>query len=252
MKDNIFSMKKIVVVASVAMTFSSQAATISWGSAYNIENDVTNIPSTFDSFKNGGVSTSGVVSTLTAVNQGGGLSTPTVNGITFTSQGTSADYWGYPGMDSGIDTVLSTHSAFTGGIGTANLTLNGLTIGRLYQVQLLVAHDTRGCCADRQYEIGFGDNDFTSGGTPQILTRSNSQNDTNLTTNNGFGTIVGTFVADDLTQVISFRSNTQDGNNADDQDPALSGYVVLQSVPEPSSTALLGLGGLALILRRRK
>ena len=30
------------------------------------------------------------------------------------------------------------------------------------------------------------------------------------------------------------------------------GAVQLESIPEPSSTALLGLGGLALILRRRK
>lgn len=33
---------------------------------------------------------------------------------------------------------------------------------------------------------------------------------------------------------------------------ALSGFQIVEAVPEPSSTALLGLGGLALILRRRK
>jgi len=31
-----------------------------------------------------------------------------------------------------------------------------------------------------------------------------------------------------------------------------AGSLVLKAVPEPSSAALLGLGGLALILRRRK
>ncbi|MCP5537408.1 MAG: PEP-CTERM sorting domain-containing protein [Akkermansiaceae bacterium] len=36
------------------------------------------------------------------------------------------------------------------------------------------------------------------------------------------------------------------------QDVADAGYLRLQVVPEPSSAALLGLGGLALILRRRK
>jgi len=35
-------------------------------------------------------------------------------------------------------------------------------------------------------------------------------------------------------------------------DGKVSAYVLYQAVPEPSSAALLGLGGLALILRRRK
>lgn len=44
----------------------------------------------------------------------------------------------------------------------------------------------------------------------------------------------------------------QDGNVNTGINATVNNYNVLTAIPEPSSTALLGLGGLALILRRRK
>lgn len=48
---------------------------------------------------------------------------------------------------------------------------------------------------------------------------------------------------------LASNTNTTDWGSSDVVDV---GYLTLSSVPEPSSAALLGLGGLALILRRRK
>lgn len=46
--------------------------------------------------------------------------------------------------------------------------------------------------------------------------------------------------------------NTNPGGNTHISDAVISGAASVVAVPEPSSTALLGLGGLALIMRRRK
>jgi hypothetical protein len=45
---------------------------------------------------------------------------------------------------------------------------------------------------------------------------------------------------------------TFDFNLAGDLDAPINGFQLIETVPEPSTTALLGLGGLALVLRRRK
>jgi hypothetical protein len=50
---------------------------------------------------------------------------------------------------------------------------------------------------------------------------------------------------------LSASSFSITGNQSPDDFSAING-IVITSVPEPSTTALLGLGGLALILRRRK
>ena len=50
---------------------------------------------------------------------------------------------------------------------------------------------------------------------------------------------------DDAFTVLLARQGSSNENS-------ILGAVTLEQVPEPSTTALLGLGGLALILRRRK
>jgi hypothetical protein len=64
----------------------------------------------------------------------------------------------------------------------------------------------------------------------------------------GFLVVTATFTNDaDFKDAISFEAF----DGATSTGLQLNAYQ-LRSVPEPSSTALLGLGGLALILRRRK
>ena len=71
----------------------------------------------------------------------------------------------------------------------------------------------------------------------------------------------GAFATDTFSESISgassvkfeFRLDNATGNgNIHFNDIQINGDIVTAAVPEPSSTALLGLGGLALILRRRK
>lgn len=55
--------------------------------------------------------------------------------------------------------------------------------------------------------------------------------------------------------VNTYDGGTADGNDADNSSPNnfdAKFAVTYETIPEPSSTALLGLGGLALLLRRRK
>ena len=245
-------------LALAAFACTSQAAVITWGAAFNFTH--TNealFLNGFDSTRNGGVSAPGAVTLEGAFDYGDTNASPTtINGMSFTKLSGNTDFWGDTGIDPDIDAVLSGHAATAG---TYTLNLTGLTIGRLYQIQLIGIHDSRGSGINqRQYEVSFGGSDFTTGGTPVVLTRHGYGNVSGEPptppTYQGFvsyGTVVGTFTADAVTQSIQLRSNTQDSNFSDDPDPGLGGYILHSAIPEPSAALLGGLGLLALLRRRR-
>jgi hypothetical protein len=110
--------------------------------------------------------------------------------------------------DADLDNLLNSHSWMAGNPVTATVTLQGLTVGAPYQVQVIGAVDTRACCAARVYEPDNGQGQFSAGVSIQRgLTQS----------------IIGTFVADGSTQTFQWRSqNSAAGNN----DPGMSGLVV--------------------------
>ena len=250
------SIAGMLVFAASAVT--SHAALITWGAAFNFTH--TNealFLNNFDPTRNGGVSAPGAVTLEGAFDYGDTNASPTIiNGMSFTKLTGNTDFWGDTGIDPDIDAVLSGHAASAG---TYTLNLTGLTIGRLYQIQLIGIHDSRGSGINqRQYEVSFGGSDFTTGGTPVVLTRHGYGNvggePPTAPTYQGFvsyGTVVGTFTADAITQSIELRSNTQDGNFGDDPDPGLGGYIMHSAIPEPSAALLGGLGLLALLRRRR-
>ena len=162
-----------------------------------------------------------------------GAATTDFDGITFT--GTTAPFGlNSEGFHSGLASSVSSKAAF-GGIGAGTVPLVGLTIGHTYRVQVLV-----------------GDGRSTNLGRTVSLDGINQGIYANGVVNSTWGSFLlleTTFTADTTTQ--NFTTEVFDGTTSlGAQVNALTVYTT--AVPEPSSVALLGFGGAALILRRRK
>ncbi len=160
-----------------------------------------------------------------------GLATGTtvVNGVTFTRTNLFGNSYGF---SSGVTTAdaatdaLYTNAGYSGG----TITLTGLNIGDQYEIQAFHGDNRGGALSTRVMNVGDGTTVATTSGA--------------VSTSGSW--IIGTFTADAATQ--DFHSSH--GTNVSSE---LNAYQLRNvTVPEPSSTALLGLGGLALILRRRK
>ena len=159
-----------------------------------------------------------------------GVATPTINGVTFTATGAGFGPFGTFGSDADVQSVIHFHNAAA----TYSLDFSGLKSNTEYQIQIIGIHDNRTAAGINTRTTVWN----TAGGTASAgLVRGNG------------GSVIGSFTtgAAETTQLIT-ATNTV-GN-----DPGTAGFVLreIATVPEPSSTALLGLGGLALILRRRK
>jgi len=165
-----------------------------------------------------------------AENSGGGGTT--FDGINFaTGVINYGDIYGGFGAGAGVD--LNRTGTYSTGVTATNLT--GLTSGQQYRIQALV-YDGRGPQTGRTLEI--------DGAT--MGTYANGINGTSW----GPGLLMtGTFTADATTEQ-SFTIETLETTGA--SSGSQLNAITLYTVPEPSSAALLGLGGLALILRRRK
>lgn len=214
-----FAKSGLAAVAAMALVGGASAATITWGSAFSINSasDISNAGSAF-----------------LADSMGGG--TPTVNGVVFQDVLDPGPFfdpnlWTTPTGDPGLDDILDSHDNVDGGA-PYELTLTGLTNGTLYQVQFISVYDLRGCCSGRTQTLGDGNGNFTG---PTFVRSSG-------------GSAIGTFTADGSTQLIEVFADPN--NPAGNTDAGIAGIVV-RVVPEPGSLALLGLGGLAMLRRRR-
>ncbi len=206
----------VALATSTAMMASASAATIAWA-----EFDLDAAP--------GEISTNGT--SIEAFNMANndvreGTDTTTINGVTFTTTNRGAviygDTLGVSTGDANLDLLYRHAKSFS----TGPFTLTNLTIGNEYELQTF-----------------FGWNLFGSRITMNVGDGSTIQKTSSGTTENG-AWITGTFIADATTQGFHSSFGT-------DTTSYLSGYQ-LRSVPEPSSTVLIGLGGLALILRRHR
>ncbi len=214
----------VALATSTAMMASASAATITWGE-FDLDAKASEI-----STKGTSIEAWNLVNTDTLE----ATDTTTINGVVFMANNLfNSGYYtnDFFGVSTGNDSLdLLYLQANYNYDNNSPITLTGLTIGVEYELQSF-----------------FGDNrPSVNNSTMNINDGITIQKTSSETAENG-AWIIGTFTADATTQ--DFHSSA--GNSVNN---FLSGYQLreISSVPEPSSTALIGLGGLALILRRRK
>ncbi|MDB4491467.1 LamG domain-containing protein [bacterium] len=112
-------------------------------------------------------------------------------------------FWTGDGGTTGDDILDSVYNSHGWNADGATITLDGLTAGQAYQVQLLGAGDTRDCCNTRNQaaDDGMGN---VSGDFPR-----------------GNSSVIGTFTAAAATQDVMIIAGTDTG-----VDPGLSGFIL--------------------------
>ncbi len=220
----------VTAVIGLACLTSSHAATVIWGAAQGITGDSD-------------VATNG---TFDRAYIFGDISW-TVNGVPFDpfTGNVAGDTMSFPNQDGAFGDGgpgtqygdLSTayrnllyYGAWASPSTTESFTLNNLTIGYSYQVQIF-ANDSR--------TAGFG--------RSMALTGSSTVLDYNTTEAvGGVGQFaIGTFTANSTSQVLGFSSPTDT--------PQLNGLSLrVTAVPEPSTWAMLSLGLMSILALRRR
>ena len=198
-----------------------------------------------------------LVTAINYTNAGG--TGPVINGISFTNVSSTAGLytrsnpvqitdntanWSAataPPLDA-FDAIFDgrANTATNQGGQTIGLSLSGLSTGTEYTIQLL-----SGDAALKHTTSFYSGSSSSSIGNADKAEKLINQQALGATTSDLGGIFTATFTTDDGNAFFTFE------RSGPDNQPVLSGYV-LTAVPEPSSAALLGLGGLALILRRRK
>ncbi|MFC4991696.1 PEP-CTERM sorting domain-containing protein [Rubritalea tangerina] len=216
----------------------SHAATITWGSATDVatgagKSDDVSLVGSFHHAINGSL-------TAPAANV-------TVNGVTFTGaedRNANDDLWNAGDTDNSdaddaaYNTLLSSAYVDDPTDGTITVTLGdgsllggaALVSGQQYAIQIWWVDDRTVSGLDARSMV------YSDGGGSSV-----SLNDQYA---------IGTFTADGSTQTLVA---TTDGSYSRAHITALQvRNVTAASVPEPSSVVLLGVGGIALVLRRKK
>lgn len=228
------------LVAATAIASAANAATV-----YHIS---------FGDFDSGLAGTTVTTETFTGVDVDGIAGDDTLNRIGTSFNPVTA--LNSTGVDDGVVVQIGGY----GGFNDSDATGNGSAFGSQYDSVLSTltfggaAHTITVANLDptKQYKVewfsglttSINNNIAVNGGIAvNYNTASNHTNGTIITFDN---VATGTFQDEFGTDRLNAIQLTSDGGNP------VSQYVVITTIPEPSSTALLGLGGLALILRRRK
>lgn len=181
-------------------------------------------------------------------------SLPTPAGITITAggggyfQGRAGGTWGTVNVtDADWDDLVGDTTAARSGDGTVTISFTGLSlIDHTLTAWHNVSATDSASFSSGLYSITPSLTTGTLVGTATVGAASNINKDA-----------VGVVAADFNNSVISFTPDGGGNATVVLTSPQASGFLTLSgievtSVPEPSGTALLGLGGLALILRRRR
>ena len=213
-------LKYSILAASLLGMAATNAATVVWSAGTDITSSAAiNHAGTFVLGHNYGATSGGtqtfgdVVFTQTAINITGS------GGVqeTATIYGGAADAAFHSLMDSNVY-----------GGGTETITVTGLSFNTAYTIQVL-AGDERKATSFARIQNGDGSGEMSG----------------NVGKSTSF---IGTFTTGAAEDSIDLRSFTSPNGDSGVTISALQ----IRTVPEPSSAALLGLGGLTLILRRRK
>lgn len=119
--------------------------------------------------------------------------------------------------------------------GGGSITFAGLTEGQSYEVQMVFSDTRSGILGATHIDL-WGNATGTGPVEHSTFDLSTAQ------------LVTATFTADGTTQSIWTTQRTENVGSFDGSAAALQ----IRAVPEPSAAVLLGLGGLALIMRRRK
>mgnify|MGYP005841507639 CR=1 FL=1 len=231
-----------LITTTVLAVGAANAAMIIWNPAVDIIDDVSQI------------STNGTLHQSAAgVSLGGGGITGasvTVNGVAFPDNETldapdRNDFIsGATGVTGDYNTLLNNGDRVISG--DAAITFTGLTIGTPYEIQFW-ASDTRNAAQD-----GLVLNDGGTANSPDAFNSDHATVLIDVTPGSSAGQfVIGTFTADSSSQSLLVRR----WDNFDTT-PTASFQTLVQAwqvraIPEPSSIALLGLGGLLVARRRR-
>lgn len=237
-------MKKTLILSTLAASsIGLQAATIVWDNAdpSNTENIVTDssvmISSVIGAWNlddNSGAHPDRVVGSVTFKNiYSGGATSVSSGGLTIEHELGDGFAVPWSGTETGdFAVVMGTQGAKDWRGATHAMTLSGLTENTSYRIQFLYSASNEGSGTSTTIDIDGSATD----GVVQADPGHGGAND-------GLGQyIVGTMStgASETEAVITYTGKAQ------------VSAIIVSAVPEPSSAALLGLGGLALILRRRK
>lgn len=260
----IFSVSAAFAAALIAtVPLAASAATITWEPSVNLYDGTTN-----QNFINNSDGTLAV-----AVNGTSNTESPTVNGVTFQALNQGATVTdGVTGV-SVTATASGEHpNAFGDGEFTSDgdifnliasglfsvtdVTISGLTIGNEYLIQY-ISNDSRG---NRSTNFVYGLSDGNMSGVAGTAEANNSPSDGSAPTfpeTDAGDSISGTFVADATSITFEVWGSTNGGASfALGAGPAqLNGLQVRDlgvAIPEPASVALLALGAVAGIARRRR
>ncbi|MFC0018838.1 PEP-CTERM sorting domain-containing protein [Roseibacillus persicicus] len=248
----------------LALALSSQlpAATISWQPSVDMYQG-----STTETFVN--TEGTSIVAYNNTTDITSGDTAVTVNGVSFTPQNTGIPLVGVGGATITINGGTDNENAFGDGDFSNNgsiyhlirggtfeissVTLSGLTIGQTYLVQAF-NHDGRNS-RHNDFITGYDGTSSAPAGTSQ-LSNYETDGEPDIGGARVGDSIIGTFLADSATQVITIYGSGNNGaswasGNSQSQINAIQ-LRAIEPIPEPSSALLVGLAGTVLLLRRRK